>query len=161
MKLIRRLVIPAAIAISALAAVQATAAAATSSPSAVQTAQVVSAPAIQSAHGCTFGSSSGNTRLCFYIHGRGLYVNYMSAEACVVHAARQLHMEITGPSFPRGINDRDQIVYAGRCYVPRLRVPGSGNLGNVVAGTYHAIVWRHNAGGGYTNIGEVSLNVTP
>lgn len=51
-----------------------------------------------SASGCTFGSSSGNTKTCLAISGSGLHVNSMTASATIENSARTLDVCITGPA---------------------------------------------------------------
>jgi hypothetical protein len=102
---------------------------------------------------CTFGSSSGNVQTCFQIVGGGLFVDNMNGSACVFNSKRTLHIEITGPSFT--VNSPTYTLPPGVCNPVFVHVVN----GPVKAGTYTAITWRENAGGSYTNIGEVTQRV--
>jgi hypothetical protein len=158
MNLIRRLVIPAAITVAAIASMQAGARAAMPSTTnwGVQVHVVVASPDTDS--GCTYGSSDGNTKTCFKIVGKGQKVDYMTMSSCVYHTGRYLHQEYTGPRsehFKPPYNTAQILIHPGQCLDSKLTINA-----DVAVGTYHGITWRWNGDHSWTNIGEVNLPVS-
>ena len=107
-----------------------------------------------SASGCTFGSSSGNTKTCFAISGSGLHVNSMKASATIENAARVLNVCITGPApvlplctgfFDVGVGGTLSITWT-----PNANEP---------AGTYCGDTFRFNSNGSVTEIGSKCFSV--
>lgn len=106
------------------------------------------------ASGCTFGSSSGNVETCLSISGSGLFVNDMTASACVVNSTRTIQVCIHGPDSALPRCTPFEVVHPGSCiteqWFPNRDVP---------AGTYCARTWRENADGSHTLIGEACEDV--
>ena len=101
--------------------------------------------------GCTYGTSSGNIRTCFGIIGSYTYVNSMWMTATMGSVGRELHFEITGPSFT---------VNSESIYVAPHTWYGFADPVNrdVKPGAYHGITWRL-LDGQWSIAGEVTWNV--
>jgi hypothetical protein len=129
----------------------ATASAATTAGTAVAAA---SRPAVpdSSLIKCTYGSSSGNIYMCFFIGGEKTYVTAMYAFDCIGKVGRTLRIEITGPSFT---------VYSSQYFHPSYSCFFFTHnvYRDVKPGAYHAITWRYLGGKRYTEVGELTWYV--
>jgi hypothetical protein len=97
--------------------------------------------------------SANDARINFYIKGKGNEVDYWSAIACTNKTYSKAHIEIEDPGGGAWDNTGTFDFKAGDCL--------SASSAPYVSykGTWHAILWNHNASGGYKDVVSTYINV--
>jgi hypothetical protein len=171
MSITRKLAIPAA-GIATAAIAQGTAAAAATVPhhSGVLTPKQATAPRVVAVHildhdplghdhlgvrpeTASRSHSANDARINFYIKGKGNEVDYWSAIACTNKTYSKAHIEIEDPGGGAWDNTGTFDFKAGDC------LSASSSPYVSYKGRWHAILWNHNASGGYKDVVSTYINV--